>query len=560
MRKIFYTLLTLLLVTFPNQTNAADDETIEVMGIKINMQFCQQFDKIAGIVSSFSSFNIPVVPGGLSIATIAGTNPVLDVCQFLTSMKNLDLTGQLFETANLLNEMTGEQFTKEISLVRDLNDISTVVLDENGAMRSTSQIFTRRNSRKMNRFYKDHAGTVNDYLGTSFDTRTRSKVQSDLSRMSRLAYRRSLNEEVLKCPRPDNNNKNYADLYEKEVVPQEENVRRYEPFINHFRQSLMQMGSKIMSNEEEHSKFLQELSEVEQKTYRFNVQVINTTVESKKKVELPVDEDDPTAPRTKTITEMIDKKYQVFCGAKSNPDDLSGSCSLLYDPKPLQAFIEKYDTSWKTYTSYTASGTAKNLLNSPMAKVEDNFKDYSVLCNKGEIRQRLSRSDPNFDEKLQAQYAECVATTEMKMEEAGSLFSFYSNELARYKNLQMMAQAHIYTFESYYLGTVRTFSQKSQEDALGLYTQEEVKCAPMKNLAAINIKLAESMAINAEINQVLLESAMEANIILKEQQRKERQREEMAERRRALQAERKRRQAVDYNQFVKFPDMGDQAF
>jgi len=544
-------------IMYPHQTLAQNyDKPIELLGLKIDLKFCQQFDKIAGIVSSFQNINIPIFPGGgVSIAGLAASNPVLDVCEFITTLRNLTLTDLLFGAADFLNEMLGNQYTEGLNFTRNLYDLSTVFINEDGKLRASSQILTRRSSRNLNRFYKNNSGYINKKLGTSLDSRTREKTQRDLSRMSRLTFRRSLNEETMKCPKPKSTGKDYGDLYVKEVVPQEQNLDRFEAYVNFYNNSLLQMGAKINEDEKELIEYVGLVNKVLQKTYRFNIQVVNTKIASTEMVPIEADPDDPTAPRSEEKETFVDKKYQTFCGAKGDPDNLTGPCALLYDPVPLEALVEKYTGRWKAYTIVQASKTTKGILDNPIGRVENEFRDNSIICNRGRLRDTLNRQDPNFQENLQKKYDECVATQEMKMAKAGNLLAFYATELANWRRQYLTADAHIKTFESFYLGNFYTVDERTEEDAAGSYAQTETKCAPLRNLGAINAKMAETLAINAEVNQMLVEQTMQINMLEQEKERRRKEEVVKAERRRALAAERERRRKVDYNQFVTFPTL-----
>ncbi|MCP4914503.1 MAG: hypothetical protein GY909_15415 [Oligoflexia bacterium] len=555
MKKLI-TLLFLILMT--STIKAQDfDKPVNVGGLSVDLRFCGHYDKIAGIASAWSNVNFPVNGGaGVAWGAISTSNVILDFCSFLARMKNLSTSEKIFSSAEYLNKLTNNKFNEDLNFAREVWDIKDVFIDDNGKSRPLSQIATRRQSLKLNRFYK----TATDYsdlrLGTNINTRTRAKLEADMAKISRVAYRRSLNAETMSCPKAPTN-EDYGNIYEKEVIPQEENIEKYLAHVNFYNEALSAMAYRFTNGEKEHTDFLKELNRLQVKTFEYNIQVREASVETVKFKKKNLSNDaSPTESRTEEYKETIKKKYQTFCGAKGNPNNLSGSCPLKTNGKLLPDFIAKWESKWKTWAFSQATSETRGLLDAPVEKkVEREFQDFSILCNKGEIREKHDFNSSDFRENVEKDYGECIENKKMAIKKSGSLLSFYATSLVQYTKKLKQARAHIWTFESYHLGYFRNVEQKEVSDEAGIYTQEEVKCAPVKNLAALNLKMAEAMALNTEINQMLVEQAFEQKVMMQAQREKEALLEKEATRRRKLEEERKRRSKVDYKDYVTFPEL-----
>lgn len=484
------------------------------------------------------------------------SNVVLEFCDFLARLKHLTVAELAFSALEFGNVMLGGKHDNHINFLRDTYDLSGAILDENGKLRPTAQLYTRGTATRLNAFIKSASDYSDAELGTDFNSRTRQQVEADMSRIAQLSYRRALNQEVSSCPTPNNTSSDYEKIYNNEVVPQQENIEQYDAMIEFYSRALSTMGAKISSSDDEHKEYLKSLSYLQVKSFSYKIEVQSVKVDSVKKRKLNVSDDaDPMEPRTEEYTVQIDKKFQTFCGQKSEPKDLTASCPLDENPEYLTKFLADYQYKWKTWTMGQAPLEKRGFLDSPIVRVEDRFKDFHIICNKGKIREKYDPEDPDTFDNIEKDYQACINESNESIDKTGDLLTYYATELVDNIRKKKMAQGHLWTFESYHLGSFRNVQEASAEDSAGVYAQEKVECSPITNLGLLQQKQAETMAINAEINQMLVEKAFEQNALMQAKEEEEKRKAEERERRLLMEEELERRRNLPYTPNVSFPKL-----
>ncbi len=539
-------LLTLLLFfSFTPRAQAAN-----IGGLEIDLQFCRDFDKWSGIISAYSNVQFPVTGGAVGVTTglMQNTSIVTDFCQFMTQMASLDAQGQIFAAMNFANQMSDNQHIQEIGLMRDLWDFRNTVWDPDSNSGRKGVFESASTHRRLANLIKTSSEVHDKHNPNNpIGIQSKARAEADMGRLARLAYKRALIKEASDCPKPKSD-KDYGKLYEKEVAPQERLLERDREYEKFYFKALLSMGRKIC-NPVEYKTYVNDLNNLKSKS-SFHLITIKTKKSSTTKLEAndSIDPADPTAEKVKEVESQLDQKYQVF--------------KTLENTKYLKNFTKKYSKIWKMWVaskSLKSRGLARtdgqgggfNSYNK--VKLENEFKDFSILCNRGKIAQTIPRSTPNYYNKINDAQAECKATSTKEISKAGGLMQFYAKDLAAKARLIKTYQGNIWTFESFYMGNFRTIDQTQTSDAVGNYAQEEVKCAPIKNLAIMNKMALKQNAVNTELNQMIVEQMFKQNSLREQEEIRKAQEEKELRQRQEVQEEMERRKSVEYHKYIDIP-------
>lgn len=539
MRKIIVPVLLASLIT--NQAFAYDENTTVSLGpLQVSMKYCEQVDKISGIVNSMTTVNWPVNGGaGITTGVLSNSSVILDFCDYMGRLKGLNLQDATNQTLDLLNKMTGNKWDDQLNFTRSTFDLKDIVLDSSGKKRPMAEMLTASNASKLNSWMKEGAD-LHDKSNPDdpINLRTRAQIESDMNRLNQMAYKKALLNDVSSCPTPNTSDEKLAGIYEKEIVPEQEEMAKEKEYIEFYSESLRQMGIKFADNDKSYNEFLKRLSQIENSALRYEITVRTKKVETTKRKAVKPPKDDPTAPRTQEYKEKIDRKYQTF--------------AVVPNDQLIENFIKDYSNKWQTYTQAQVVQRTFGILDSPIRRVEDDFKDWSLLCNVGEIKAHYDREDPKYDRKVEEELATCKEKKNAEISTTGNLLKFYVYEMHKKNKEYKEGQAHIWTFESFHMGNFRTVDGKT--DANG-FAQEQVACTPISNLGALQDLALKQDALNLEINQMLVEQSMKQNKILEDQANAEKAQAEENERRRAIEIEVKRRNDQDYADKVSYPDI-----
>jgi hypothetical protein len=517
-------LMSSLMLSAPARPATSDkDKATMLGGISVDMSFCEQYDKWSSIISAYSNILMPVGGAlGITTGTMMNTSVLVDYCQFLAGLKHMGLQGEINMAANLANKMSGDQFTKEINLTRDLFDMTSSVVDleKGGEKKGVWQ--SAATHRRLARTLKSTA----DYAGV--DMKTRSEKQGDMARLARISYQRSVLKETVKCPTPPSDNEDWNKIQEKEVIPLENNIEVLEEYIKGYQRALLEMGRKFVSFNE-YEQYVKDLENVVYRSNTISGEFRDKSVETIKlqKVAAPSDPNDPTAKRTEEVKSKINQKYQVF----------TPRANLSFKNE----FIKKYNNLWNLYVKGTAYTTTRGILNNPTKRVEDEFKDFSILCNRGKYSEQFDRQDPDYSNKVHNAMEECKKSSTASIEASGGLFQYYVDSLVQRDGMMKMNLAKLWGLESEHLGYTRIVSEGTPNGVAEAFSQPESSCAPMNNIAKMAEIQLRQQALEAELNQEVVEQIMKQNAILEAEENRKKEEKEAQERRNRINEEIQRR-------------------
>lgn len=526
-----------IILAFPlglQTRSLARAKSVNLGGIQVDMSFCEAYDKWSGIMSSYSNVIMPVGGApGVTMGTMMNTSLIVDFCSYMTQMASLDMQGKIRATAELGNKMSDNQFTEEMDYVSSLWDLGNQAYDfQSGKGRKaaiTSSSFHRNMATMIKRTGKK--------LGYKMENRR--EQERSMGNLARIAYQRSIIKSASTCPKPTDS-ADYGALYNKEIVPLQDANEVLKEYLDFYREALLSMGVKIMTPEK-YDEYVKDLENVLYRSSSYNYTFVTknektTVLKEKKEAKVKA-----TDSKTESVQEDLATKYQKFGSPRTNP-------------KFRSTFITKYDSLWQYWVKNQALMETKGLLNSPRKKVEDEFKDFSILCNRGKYSQQFDRADPMYNDRVEEAIARCKKESTQVISSAGGLMSYYVNSMVEKDSQFKRNQGTIWTFESEHLGNVVNIAERQDEDVLDSFTQPEVQCAPIKNIAVMAQLQLKQEAVNAELNQEIVAQIMKQNAIMEEQARKKEQEEQEAQRREKIREEVERRKRNVGDDMVK-PDM-----
>ena len=523
------------------------NQTAKIGPISINLAFCEKIDKISGILNAFTNVQWPVtgVPG-ITMGVLQNSNVVLDFCDFLTRLKQLDTTDKIFAAADYGNKLMGNKFDDQIGIMKSTWDVKDVFIDPSGKGRPIAKIATAANASRLNSYYKEASDYYDKHLNTGdpVNVRNRAQTEGDLNRLNQIAYEKAIITDMTNCPKTNTSNEKFSNVYEKDIVPQQAIVDTKLENMNFYSNALRRMGIKVSNDEKKYLDYMRDLN-----TFETTIAVYSITVRTEKagsitkQLVTPAPKD-PKENRYKDVSTTVDKKYQTFLVNSNNNE--------------TDTFIKKYNTQWKTWTKSRAVQDSKGFLSGgvfegSITKVEDEFKDNSVLCNRSEISRKVqASSSSNIDRRTDEEYKKCVETANTEISKAGGLFAFYVREYAKVINEFRVAQGKIWTIESYHLGYFRSIDGSVNPDG---FTQDKVSCAPIDNLAKVNELGVKTEQVNANLNQMMVEQLMKRNQQAELERAQSQTAKEEEDRRMLIQQENSRRNSEDYSRYIGRPEV-----
>lgn len=511
LKKIFLTHLLCL------STLASGDPVISVdeeSGAGAQMEkFCSAANTLYGITTSLQNVRLPNIGagGGYSVGVIQTTNALVDFCDYYHSLLMADTTDLIFMAAEAANKADDNRHAEELDLARSTWDAAQLFYDPNsGKLRPTSAMDPVRMARGLNNYWRDLGGYYNRNVAktpNAWDVRTRAQREADQRRLARDMEEGAALKAEISCPKPLND-ENISKEYQKLLEEHEPKISKAEDLIDIYYNHLREMGFKLNYEEKSTSEYMKVLNdfrvgyvkhEATIRTFGKKTKVYRNNPKATKK-----NYDEPTQ---KQSDGKATQEYQKIRATK-NPD-------------AMKLLLDVYNPRWVTWTKAMLPGLEGRTRG--VNKVEDEFKDYGVLCNEREIAEKkgLDREDPGYDYKMKDYLIECIDANDKKISSQGGLFKFYTKKMAEQLFIMKTSQSKIWTYESKHLGIFRVF--ESSDNGKGL-EREKVTCAKSKNVARHLETAAKLAGVNASINSQIAKTQLQLKA-MEEEKLKQRKRE-----------------------------------
>lgn len=468
---------------------------------------CQNIDKIGGIASQVTPTLWPSVTplppyGGVVIGATQNTSAIVDMCQFVNTLSTGNVEQKVMGSKQYLNSLTGRKFDDDFTFMDQTYNYANTLYDFQSGQRRQGSMFSAQSNRDLN----DYVRNTRDYL----DRKNRSEADDIRNSEQQVMANKMFTDLVaenanlrsaMNCPNPQNNPK-YADLYEKNVQPQEERRRNAVRDSNFYRYQLIEMGKAMFLNEEiSLFQYIEEINKIEEMGVAQSL-TKGTYTEETWKPSAQVDRKGHVVKQKVILT----KNYQVF-SAKVYED-------------VFQNIRNRWTEKWLSFVKWTylTNSTQFGVLAGAKERVERTFRNFNYECSEEKLMGNMEASRFDYEKIFKERREDCEKNTTVDGKEAENLFQFY---VAKYRNSLFQlkdANSKIWTFESRYLGTTRFVTKDNSQ---GDFTGENVKCSEDLTIAemdALSLKMKENE--NA-MREQLLQGQMQKNIRKTQQKEQE---------------------------------------
>lgn len=468
---------------------------------KLTVPFCERVQNISQILNSYTNVQWPVtgVPG-VAWGLVQNTSVVLDMCQYIIQLEQLDNQRAIFFTANYLNTLTERKWNDHIQQMNRTWDLANTVYDFEGGQFRPGALKSKQTHRTINDFYKETYKYYNKNInGKDVELKTQGERQRDLNSFARLSYRRAILQDALNCPGGNkmNGNKDYEKILKTEIQPREDKKLDAQDNYTFFRQKLLQMGPKFSNTQEELDIFIKEMDKLMTAGVEYEIKTQYKTEAT-------------TRPGT------MGKDGVVSAPKKDNIRRPVQSFDVKTFPELFEKFKQTYVPKWTEWvTIQVVSRGSRGLLVDPRGRIEDEFRDLRFECSPQKLMRGIPTSRADYQKLREERVERCKVEAQMNQKEAENLLGYYVDQfrisLTEYKKMN----AYIWTQESIHLGTTRAVSQNSNEG----FTQEQVTCAEKMSPAEmqklglkqqqVEAELAEQQAIELKKQTTMMQMAKE---------------------------------------------------
>ena len=496
MKNLIVSMTFSLLVIF----NIQPAKAANLGGIEVNLSFCQQVSKIAGILQAYTIVEWPTtgVPG-ITVGMLSNNSVVLDFCDFLTQLEQMDTTNAVFFSAQYLNQLTNKKWDDNFKQIDRMWNLANTLIDPETGTYRKGALESASTHREINDFIKDSSDWYSKrFNGTDSDIKTRSEREAQVNQLARLSYQRALLKEATNCPEPETDI-NYANLYSKQVAPLEKLRDEAQEDMQFYKDFLYQMGTKLAGNEAEANQYYEDL----EKLPILGITYKQTTTNGEKTTYKPKKSGSGTAA---TVTQQ-----------KTTISTVVQTTSATLNQEFFNAFKSAYGDKWKSWvTAQWVSQGSYGLLTDPTEKVVAEFKDISGECNKARIARKLDDTKATFEKDLEAEFKRCQDNIQVNQKNSENLLNYYLDKyqsaIYAYKN----NNAKIWSFESKYLGRNRSITPGKTGSTD--FQAEEVKCeANLQPIEMEKLKL-KMQSVEAELNQQIATESFKQTMMMQEQQ------------------------------------------
>jgi hypothetical protein len=469
-------------------------KAVDLGPLSVTIGFCQQIDKVAAIVNSFTVVQWPTngVPG-VTTGLLSQTSVVMDFCTYITQMEQLDTTQAIFYTGNYLNQLTGLKWDDHLKQADATWNILNTVYDfEDGSTRQGA-FESASTYQQMNDYIKDtYKWSNKTFNNRDAELKTRGQRESDMNRLASLAYQRSILKEMTNCPVPQD--KDYSKVYTNIIDPQTKKKEDAEEDYLFYKEKLLSMGPKFLDNETEMQRFVDQIEALETTgmTYTIkagDISIASTKVDPKKK-----DAKGKPIQNKTTLT----RKYQDF--------------SVSISDRMYSDFNSQYSDRWKSFVSNSViAGGSFGLLDSPQERIEKDYKDLSYECNPRKLMQGYDTNSGTYDQDLAKKKTQCEEQVQMSQKQVESLLAYYVNQMKGSLYIMKSANAIIWTTESREMGRTRVVTPGQKAEAG--FQQEQVKCSESLTPAEMDKLSLKQQSVNNEMNEMLYQETQKQTML-----------------------------------------------
>lgn len=447
----------------------------------VGAAFCQKLQALTPILAAYSTVMWPVIGiPGITTGMVQNESVLFKICDYLTQLQQLDISGAAFHTARFLNELTGKKWDDHLGQADLMWNTANMIYDVkgNGGFRkgAMTSAYTHKAlidaADKTAKYWQKQNGET-DPEGIE----SRQERQKKLNKVAQLSYNRAILAEATSCPEAPIN-KNYQKEYSSKVIPERATIKQKEDRIKYFQEQLMKMGADMIVDVSKLEEYKTQVLSLVNKGFGYRNQEAVNYIER----EVPTGKmiakkgDGPGAPEAeyKKVKESV--PYQTVIAFEN--------------PEPWTKMRE-YEKQWEKYMSsqLLSSGTF-GLLNGKKGRIEEKYRNYAFECSEQQLSTTLAiqdRNDPRYFTELKKQQEDCRSKLKVRENEVKGLMESYVQMMRTDIKTAKDSQAKIWTLESLYMQTTpiesdtpnnAATSQKQMETQMKISQSGEVECRP----------------------------------------------------------------------------------
>lgn len=467
-------------------------EAVNLGPFSVTVGFCSEIQKVGAILNSFTIVQWPVggFPG-ITMGMLQNTSVIMDFCNYITQLEQLDTNQAIFFSANYLNTLTGKKWDDHLQQADRTWNLANSVYDfENGETRKGS-LESESTYRELNEYMKEtKQWNSKTFNGRDADVRTRGQRENDMQRFAGAAYRRAIIKEMISCPDPEDI-KNYGNIYSTKIRPQEVIRDVAQEDYMFCKDKLFEMGPKFLGSESELEKYIAEVEQMEIAGIGYEIKELQIKEATTKNSKTKTGSDKKPVKEKKELTRVAQQFTTKINEASFNN------------------FKSRYSDQWKAWIqAQVLAAGSYGFLDNPEKRVEDQFRDLNYECNERRLMQGFDSNQPNYDFELEKRKEECLNNVAIDQKKSENLLNYYAtqlqNTLYKFKN----ANASIWTTESKELGRTRVITKNNT----GGFQQEEVSCAQSLTPAEMDKLSLKQQSVNNELNEIIAKETMKSNM------------------------------------------------
>lgn len=461
---------------------------------------CQEVQTLGAILNAFQVIQWPVAGfPGVVMGLSQRSSVIMEICDFVNQVSQLDTANAVFFSANYLNELTGNKWDEHLLQARRTYDLATSTYDfENGRFQSGL-------------YSVAYAQQLNDYIGSSYHfyqktqgkdvyLKNRAEREADMNQLAQLSYKRAAYASAIDCPVPSKTDQK-TDLSKIEAVRQKyiREIDEAKEDIDFFGSQLTKMGPRFSYNEEEFLEYQKDLAALSTSSVTFRRPVQKTYEEE-----------------TTKKTGKVDKKTGVAEKKTSKIKKIGYVYDIQTDGRFVTTMKEKWGEKWKSYTKAKAlSYGGKGILtgsagipgiskdtpeNEATKAIEEEFRDLDYECAESRLEDTLNPSDPDYASRLALLKKRCQEKQSISISESKGLLNYYAVRLYESTVRMRRNEASLYTQDSQYLGIHRFVQQSGGKNAS---TPPDIKCPEVLSDADRQQLALKQQAVQSQLMEVI---------------------------------------------------------
>lgn len=461
------------------------------------VDFCRNFSKISGISSVttpiFWPAVSPVTPfGGIVSGLSQRTNVVIDLCDFVLSFEEWNTSQKINGSKRFLNDLTGRKHQEDFDMFDSTFNLAESVYDFDSGEQRKGGLQGEQAAREMNQYLKDlNVYIANKQMTEAEKKRNDTRYSTEIQQFTDLVVKDANISEATRCPDASSNPK-YKELYDKEIVPEEQILKDASADQDFYREKLYELGQFMFNGDYE------SFSRFKYDTDRLPIMGTNLEVKKSSYNEETFKPGKRFDPKGRPIPEkkLIVKNYQIF-NAK------------VYD-EVLNSYKSKYNSKWQEAVrlEYLTKSTQYGVFAGASERVEKTFRNFNYECSEKKLMFGFDPNKPTYDIEYEKRKNECEASNTSSEKKEENLFQFYASNFFSSIYKEKKSLAKIWTFESKYLGTTRVVLDNPTSG----FQSENAKCA--NNLSEADMKKLAVMQkdIQTKYKEIIAKNKIKKNI------------------------------------------------